>query len=77
MGTKISVLKREGKLSYGIKVETDKGSFVIPVIDVRDGESERGFVANTIKQSNVQNGSRFLRPSYSVRGLSYQNSYKP
>jgi len=34
--TKVSTLKQDGKLSYGIKVETAEDVFVIPVIDVRD-----------------------------------------
>lgn len=73
MSTKITHLKKENKLSYGIKVETEKETFIVPVIDVRDGESERSAVKSMIK---AQNKSKFMNPSFSVLGHSYKVSRK-
>lgn len=71
--TKVTVLPVENKRSYGIKVETDKQDFIIPVIDVRDGEEERKKVNQMIKASNR---SKYTQPSFSVCGNSYQVSHK-
>lgn len=73
MATKISHLKKENKFSYGIKVETEKDAFVIPVVDVRDGEDARRKAENIIKS---QNKGKFMQPSFSVMGYSYQVSRK-
>ncbi len=76
--TKVSTLKQDNRLSYGIKVETkgnrrEQRDFVIPVMDVRDGSAERG-AANTILKAAKQ--SKFMRPTYSQGGNSYQVSQK-
>lgn len=71
--TKVSTLKQDGKLSYDIKVQTAKDKFVIPVIDVRDGEVARDRVNQIIKS---QHRSKFTNPSYSAGGNSYQVSQK-
>jgi hypothetical protein len=46
-------------------------AFVIPVVDVRRGEDSRRRVNEIIKQQNIQRGSKFFKPSYSVLGRSY------
>jgi len=76
--TKVSTLKQEGRFSYGIKVQNDGNrrqwhDFVIPVIDVRDGEDAR-YQATQIQKA--ANQSRFMKPSFSVIGNSYQVSHK-
>lgn len=76
MPTKVTTLKQEGRLSYGIKVETSKETFVIPVLDVRDGDAAREQITHTQTTSNYHKGSRFMRPSYAGWGGCYQNSYK-
>ena len=76
--TKVSTLKQDGKLSYGIKVE-NKGNrrqwkdFVIPVIDVRDGSVSRTHAKQMVK---AVNRSKFMRPTFSAGGNSYQVSQK-
>ena len=70
---KVSTLKQEGKASYGIKVETEKETFVIPVVDVRDGDEARNQGERILKAANQ---SRFMRPSFSEMGRSYQVSRK-
>ena len=76
--TKVSTLKQDGKFSYGIKVETtnnrhEQADFVIPVVDVRDGEAARGRINQMVKS---QQRSKFTNPSYSEGGNSYQVSQK-
>ncbi len=63
---KIQVIKMDGKF------ESDR--FTIPVVDVRDGEAERGYVNTSLKAAARQ--SNFTRPSFSVIGKSYQASHK-
>lgn len=46
-------------------------AFVIPVVDVRRGEDARRRVNEIVKQSNIQRGSKFFKPSYSVIVRSY------
>jgi hypothetical protein len=72
--TRVNV--REGKRSHGIKVETHDDAFVIPVIDVRDGENERATVNNISKNQRRYTGSKFMSRSYAVGGNSYQVSHK-
>ena len=62
----------EDKMIIGIQVETDKDSFVIPVIDVRASEDARR-IAN---QMGKQVGSKFMKESFSVLGYSYNVSRK-
>lgn len=72
--TKVNV--REDKRSHGIKVQTHDDAFVIPVIDVRDGENERAAVNNIQKNQRRYTGSKFMSRSYAVGGNSYQVSHK-
>lgn len=74
--TTVTTLKQDNRCSYGIKVETDKQDFVIPVIDCRDGEEARKRTARTEKQVRNNRGSKFMKPSYSVMGNCYQVSHK-
>ena len=71
--TKVSPSGIEGKLSYNINVETEKEMFVIPVVDVRDGDTARKVAEAAIKASN---SSRFMKPTFSSVGGSYQTSHK-
>lgn len=77
MATKVSRLTKENTYSYGIKVETEKrGTLVVPVIDVRDGQHARNDGNRLWKNSRVSKGSNFMRPSFSVNGNCYQSSQK-
>lgn len=58
---------KQGDL-VGIKVETEKETFVIPVRDVR---VNRVKAEAAIKANNINTGSKFLRPSYSLMGYRY------
>jgi hypothetical protein len=76
--TKVSTLKQDNKLSYGIQVKTkgnrrEQPTFVIPVMDARDGSPERNVVKQIIKSANQ---SKFMRPTYGAGGNSYQASQK-
>lgn len=76
--TKTELVRKEGKRSYLRRViKYDNGQevdrFIVPVIDVRDGEKERDLIKAQVK-ANSQ--SKFLRPSFSESGRSYQTSYK-
>jgi hypothetical protein len=62
--------------SYGIQVNTKDDLFVIPVVDVRDGEERRGQADNILYASNATKGSKYLRPSFAGWGGCYQNSHK-
>jgi len=63
------ILKSEGKLSHLIKVVNNLGfTFHIPVVDVRDGQNER-LTAKSLLKSR---GSKFMKPSFSTCGDSYQ-----
>lgn len=50
-------------------IESDR--FDIPVVDVRHGAASRKRVSAIIKQQNIQRGSKYFKPSYSVIGRSY------
>lgn len=67
------LVNQDTKTVVGIKVKTSDDEFVIPVVSVL---SDRITANNMIKQSKVNRGSKFLHPSYSVMGRSYQVSYK-
>jgi len=69
--TKVTRLTQDNRLSYGIKVETDKKDFVIPVIDVRDGEQARKQINQMIKS---QSRSKFTNPTYSAGVSVYTKS---
>lgn len=74
MATKVTMLTQDDKKSYGIKVETSKDVFVIPVLDVRDGI--RGQIQEMSKNVNRQKGSRFMPHTFAMGGGCYQNSHK-
>ena len=57
----------------GVKVETDKESFVVPIVDVTKNRVKANAI---LKADTINKGSRFLKPSYSVLGRSYQVSQK-
>lgn len=61
-----SVVKGEGenKRHIGIRVETNKGVITVPTVAGPLAES-------FIKANNIQRGSLFIRPSFSVIGYSY------
>lgn len=60
----------------GIKVESSKETFTIPIVDVRNGFSQRERADEMIKQENIQRGSKYFSPSTSLMGYSYNNSMK-
>jgi hypothetical protein len=71
--------KDEKKRSHQIKIikmdgqfETDR--FIIPFVHAGDGLAERGYVNTSIKASNKP--SKYMQPSFSVIGKSYQVSQK-
>jgi hypothetical protein len=49
------------------------GMKLMPVFDVRD---QRKKVEMILKQRNVDRGSKYFKPSYSVIGYSYNSSMK-
>ena len=64
----------DGMRSHQIEVKTDAGQhFKIPVIDVRDGDNARELIKQIIKRSSR---SKYMSPSFSVGGNSYQVSAK-
>lgn len=73
------VLRKEGKRSYVIEVTKLDDHFVfdvfyIPVIDVRDGETERRLVRQMAKAAGSH--SIHMKPSFAMGGNSYQVSQK-
>ena len=76
MSTKVEFLRNEDKASYGIKVTTEDDVFVIPVLNVIDGQPIRDRINHMAKNNNIRKGSKFMQPSYSVGGNSYQVSKK-
>lgn len=74
--TKVTTLKKENQLSHIIRVETEKSTFDIPVLDVRDGLPARSRANAILKARNYRTGSRFMASSFSVNGNCYQNSFK-
>lgn len=66
---------KEEKEIIGIKIETDKESFIIPVMDSRrDFDKER--LRNFTKSQNIGKGSQYFAASYSCIGYSYNKSMK-
>lgn len=47
------------------------------VLDVRKSKEERKQITEKLKDINYLKGSKFLKPSFSVDGNSYNKSYKP
>ena len=71
----LHVVKQSDAL-IGIKVQTLDETFTIPIIDVRNGYSQRERAEEMVKANSIQNGSKYFKPSYSVLGYSYNNSRK-
>ena len=46
------------------------------VIDARKSPRHREVVEKVIKNENARKGSKFMKPSFSGNGLSYQVSHK-
>lgn len=70
MTTRKNLIDRNGNI-VGIKVETDKETFTVPVFDVRiNRKAAEGFE----KQQRTAAGSKYFRPSYSLGGYSYNSS---
>lgn len=58
----------------GYNVKTHDDEFRIPVVNgVRNPQEAKEMQ----KALNIQTGSKFFKPSYSVLGYSYNNSRKP
>lgn len=48
----------------------------IPVLDVRNSPEEREKIEKSIKANNKMKGSKYIKPSFSVLGHSYNDSFK-
>jgi hypothetical protein len=69
--------KEEGGRLVGIRVTKGNGDEVdIPVVDATRSEDHRRLVRAIEKASNMQRGSKYFKPSYSVLGYSYNISRK-
>lgn len=74
--TKIfNLLDKQNDL-VGVRAETYKEEFVIPVVDVRKSDKHRERAARMQKAVNIKNGSKFFKPTYSGMGYSYNTSMK-
>lgn len=54
----------------------NENEFIVPILDTRRSMSDKENIKIQLKQANKIKGSKFLKPSYSVIGHSYQESYK-
>lgn len=69
------LLNKENQL-VGYKITDGKGeTFTVPVLDNRNPK-HRGRISQTAKEINSMRGSKFLKPSYSAWGFSYNVSRK-
>lgn len=68
--TKRTLLKDANDNLVGIRVETRKDTFTIPVADVRVNRERAE------KILKAQNKSKYMKPTYSLMGYSYQSSSK-
>ena len=75
---KKEILEYPGMRSYGIKyTKQSEATFIIPVVDVRDGKDQREVVNKSIKECNRRKGSRYITPTFTtVLGYSYNDSMK-
>lgn len=73
MKIKVSELRNAKDEVIGIHVETGKDVFTIPVADVRRNRKQANAI---LKSANIHAGSKFIRPSYSLLGYSYNLSMK-
>lgn len=73
--TEATSLRQEDRYSHLIKItpKSNKRSFFIPVIDVRDGEEQREAAKNMLKASNILRGSKYLKPTYTMFGENYNS----
>lgn len=63
--------------SKGIKIKKANGDqFEIPIVNMTVSESEERRGNRIIKASNRQQGSKFFRPTNSLLGYSYNESFK-
>lgn len=64
--TKVEIVKDpELQFSYAYKVTRPyRVPFYVPVIDVRDGDTQRRLVKSLVKNSNSQRGSRYIPTNY-------------
>lgn len=75
--TEVEHLKSPELKSHLIRVtKVGEKPFHIPVIDVRDGEDQRENAKAFLKTANYHKGSKYMKPSYSVIGLTYNDSTK-
>lgn len=73
--SKTTLLKDKNGNHVGYRVRVKDGSFDIPVLDSRNPKHiER--IAKTTKEVNANRGSKFMKPSYSGWGFSYNVSRK-
>lgn len=66
-------MNKDGQ-QVGIRVKTDKETFDIPVADVRYSDESRKEVEAINKAANQ---SKYMKPTFSLWGYSYQSSMKP
>ena len=77
MKTQTTIIPIEGKKSHAIQVLNSKEElFTVPVIYATDDEEARLTVEQMNKDSNRVRGSKFMKPSSSLIGRSYQESWK-
>lgn len=69
--TVVTNLKNSDDQLVGIHVKTHEDEFTVPVVDVRRSEDQRRKAKRIMKESNRAKGSKFIRPSYSWYGYSY------
>ena len=72
MTKRFNLVNKNTKEIVGIRVETDKGFFTIPIVDVRRSDDQR----RKAERMNKGTKSKFMSPSFSGNGLSYQVSHK-
>lgn len=73
--TRTFLLSKDKSL-VGVEVKTEDDKFIIPVVNVTKSDSRRKFGEKIIKSSNATKGSKYLKPSFSEWGKSYQISHK-
>lgn len=64
------------KLPCRIAKDKDGTEIKVPVIDMRESEQHRKIGESFLKLDRINRGSKFLRPTFSVVGRSYQVSQK-
>lgn len=74
--TKIIKIPSEGLLSYSLEVLTDKDHFLIPIVDVRDGDAWRKRAEDIEKYYNQSKGSKYFKATETWSGFTYNQSRK-